>query len=107
MCDNTVVSLIIMLGTAAALKAFDKIIMRSFESIDVRACMFVHQYIADKVIDNSKLSISDEIEMKKTVLLETRNNISMDGVGVFGKVLRIFHNANQNCAEFAEHMKSM
>ena len=78
--------------------------MQSFESVDVR--IFVHECVANKIIESSKLSTCNEIEMKEKVLLQIRNNISMNGVGVFDKVLGIFYSANQQCAELAEHMKS-
>ena len=48
------------------------------------------------------LSRSDVIEMKNTILSEIRNSISMNGVGVFGKVILIFRSADQQLAEQIE-----
>ena len=63
----------------------------------------------DGIIESKKLSKSDQVEMKEilnTVLSEIRNSISMNGVGVFDKLIMIFQSADQQFLKLAEQMKS-
>ena len=97
-------------GTAGALKAFDKIVMQSSEFVNPNVFIDVIQKCGeDGIIESEKLSKSDQVEMKEilnTVLSEIRNSISMNGVGVFDKLIMIFQSADQQFLELAEQMKS-
>ena len=89
-------------GTAAALKAFDKIIMQRSESVNLDVLInIIHRCGYDGIIEGKKLSKSDMIEMKEinTVLSEIRSSISKNGVGIFNKVIMIFQSADPKLAE--------
>ena len=97
-------------GTAAALKAFDKIVMQISEFVDPNVFNDIIQKCCEGgIIESKKLSKSDQIEMKEilnTVLSEIINSISMNGIDVFDKLIMIFQSADQQFFELAEQMKS-
>ena len=92
-------------GTAAALKAFDKYFTTMQNSI-INQHAFISKCIDDEIIKDDMPNASEEIQMEE-VLIRIRKCISLKGIDVFNKLLKVFRNAEPQFKELADNMESM
>ena len=93
-------------GTVAALNVFDKYFTTIQNSI-VNQHLFISKCIYDGIIEDDMPNASDEIQMEE-VLTKIRKRISLKGIYVFNKLLKVFRITDgSESMELADNMESM
>ena len=88
------------------MKVFDKYFTTMQNSI-VNQHAFISQCIDDGIIEDDIPNASDEIQMEEA-LTKIRNGISLNGIDVFNKLLKVFRFAEEpQFKELADSMESM